>query len=296
VVLACGYNLTIEYSGTTFFDGFTFFTGPDPTDGYVNYTSEAMSEQLGYISVSNNVTYISADNTTISSGSGRGSVRITSNMAFNANSLFIFDIIHMPFGCGTWPAVWLLGPNWPYGGEVDIIEGINVNTLNQATVHTSSGCTMNGVTRNQTGTTVGTNCVSSDTNDDGCGVQDTRNISYGNGFNNNGGGVYACEWTNISMKIWFFPRNLIPSDISSGNNPNPSGWVAPMGDWPLGGKCAPSHFSQMQIVVDDTFCGSWAGAFFTANGCGANCTYFVQNNPQNFTDAYWAINYFKVFN
>lgn len=26
----------------------------------------------------------------------------------------------MPFGCGTWPAYWLVGPNWPSGGEIDV--------------------------------------------------------------------------------------------------------------------------------------------------------------------------------
>ena len=23
-------------------------------------------------------------------------------------------------GCGTWPAFWLVGPNWPNGGEIDV--------------------------------------------------------------------------------------------------------------------------------------------------------------------------------
>ena len=32
----------------------------------------------------------------------------------------------MPTGCGTWPAYWLCGENWPYKGEIDIIEGVNI--------------------------------------------------------------------------------------------------------------------------------------------------------------------------
>jgi beta-glucanase (GH16 family) len=55
------------------------------------------------------------------SGPGRKSVRIESKKSWN-HGLFIADIAHMPGGvCGTWPALWTLGPDWPYNGEIDII-------------------------------------------------------------------------------------------------------------------------------------------------------------------------------
>lgn len=77
----------------------------------------------------------------------RQSIRITSNSNYNGG-LFIMDSVHMPTGCGTWPAcksdhypvlncqltfwlVWTNGPNWPAGGEIDIVEGINNYTNNQ---------------------------------------------------------------------------------------------------------------------------------------------------------------------
>lgn len=47
----------------------------------------------------------------------------------------------MPQGCGTWPAVWELGPDWPADGEIDIVEGVNDVVPNQSTLHTSPGCT-----------------------------------------------------------------------------------------------------------------------------------------------------------
>jgi len=295
VCLSQGYSLTIEYSGSNFFNGWDFFTGGDPTHGYVDYVSQAQAQQWGFISAGN-PTYIRADSTSVSSGSGRGSVRISTQRSFNASSLIIFDLAHMPIGCGTWPAVWLVGPNWPNGGEVDIIEGVNVNVVNQATLHTSSGCTMNGVSRSQSGKGLSDDCVAADNGNSGCGVQDTRTSSYGNGFNNGGGGVYACEWTTSAIKIWFFPRNQIPGDISGGNSPNPGGWGTPVGMWPLGNNCNYNHFRDMQIVIDDTFCGDWAGNVFSSSGCGSNCQSYVQNNPKDFANAYWAINYFKVFN
>lgn len=51
----------------------------------------------------------------------------------------------MPEGCGTWPAAWeTLESDWPNSGEVDIVEGVNNETPNQSTLHTSAGCTMPG--------------------------------------------------------------------------------------------------------------------------------------------------------
>jgi beta-glucanase (GH16 family) len=78
---------------------------------------------------------------------GRQSVRITSNNTY-AHGLFIFDILHTPYGCGTWPALWLTDPNnWPAHGEIDVVEAANKGTYgNQATLHTSEGCSM-GVKR-----------------------------------------------------------------------------------------------------------------------------------------------------
>jgi hypothetical protein len=57
-------------------------------------------------------------------GVGRYSVRISSKKSWGTGSLVVVDLAHAPGGqCGTWPAMWLLGPNWPWGGEIDIIEG-----------------------------------------------------------------------------------------------------------------------------------------------------------------------------
>jgi hypothetical protein len=32
--------------------------------------------------------------------------------------------------------MWMLDPNWPYGGEIDIIEGLNNNVDNLISLHT----------------------------------------------------------------------------------------------------------------------------------------------------------------
>jgi hypothetical protein len=98
------------------------------------------------------------------SARGRDSVRISSQCAYD-EAIFVLDLAHMPAGCATWPAFWTLsqkGP-WPNGGEVDIIEGmplislpfllsysprllsctgVNLQKVNQATLHTTPGCQM----------------------------------------------------------------------------------------------------------------------------------------------------------
>ena len=44
---------------------------------------------------------------------GRSSMRVETWKRFNGG-LFVFDIAHMPGSiCGTWPALWSLGPSWP---------------------------------------------------------------------------------------------------------------------------------------------------------------------------------------
>jgi len=58
----------------------------------------------------------------------------------------------------------MVGPNWPNGGEIDIIEGANDIAPNLVTIHTTPGCTMEGMTnRTQTGRVKANDCVSSGT-------------------------------------------------------------------------------------------------------------------------------------
>ena len=108
------------------------------------------------------------------------------------------DAVHAPTGCGTWPAWWMNGDNWPYGGEIDIMEGVNAFSQNQISIHTGSGCRIPSNTNDlQTGSlTTGWfdsyNCAAYETGNEGCGVRDlTSGNSFGEGFNAAGGGVYA---------------------------------------------------------------------------------------------------------
>ncbi len=75
----------------------------------------------------------------------RKSVRLEGFKRFN-RGLFILDVRHMPAGCATWPAFWLTDePNWPINGEIDILEGVNDQSIAKTALHTSRQCKMDDV-------------------------------------------------------------------------------------------------------------------------------------------------------
>ena len=140
--LLTSYKLDKQYSGTTFFDHFYFYLYKDENMEYVN-SSVAWSQ--GLVSVlPNGTAYMGADRTTRiipNKGISRKSVQIQSYDTWNSG-LFITDVRHMPAGCGTWPALWTVGYNWPQDGEIDIIEGVNNQIGVRTTLHTGPHCDM----------------------------------------------------------------------------------------------------------------------------------------------------------
>ncbi|KAK0267084.1 hypothetical protein LTR35_016568 [Friedmanniomyces endolithicus] len=295
-----GYTLEDDYTaGGNFFDMFTFFTGGDPTNGYVNYVDQSVASQNGYIDASSAQIYIGTDAVNVTNSAGRNSVRLTSNKSYSSG-LVILDLDHMPGGiCGTWPAFWMVGPNWPSAGEIDIIEGVNSQSSNAMTLHTGAGCS---ITNNDafSGSIDTANCdvnAAGQNKNAGCSIGTSNAQSYGSGFNANNGGVYATNYDSSAISIYFFPRGSIPSDISSGS-PNPSGWGKPLAQF-QGGCDIASKINDQQIVFDLTFCGDWAGEVWstdsTCSSKASTCNDYVLNNPAAFKDAYWSINSLKVY-
>ncbi|KAI0666251.1 concanavalin A-like lectin/glucanase domain-containing protein [Trametes maxima] len=295
------WKLFQSYQGETFFDGWDFFTGDDPTHGAVDYIDRNTANSSNLIDINSNGHAIMRVETTGQVSNNRKSVRITTTASYSG-ALILLDAMHMPTGCGTWPAFWSNGPNWPAGGEIDIVEGVNDGSVNQATIHTSHGCTIpssSSSTLGITGSVVGgTNCAAAETGNAGCGMVAKQDNTYGVGFNNNGGGVYAMQWVGSGISVWFFPRSSIPSDVSSGA-PQPTGWGTPMAHWPSS-NCDPSKFfSDHSAIFDTTLCGDWAGNVWN-DGCAAStgvstCTDFVKNHGSAFNDAYWEVGYVKIF-
>ncbi|KAI0028272.1 concanavalin A-like lectin/glucanase domain-containing protein, partial [Vararia minispora EC-137] len=302
------FKVAQSYTGSDFWNKWDFFTSSDPTGGTVTYVDSSTAQSEGLVSVtSNGSAILKVDTTGVVTG-GRKSVRITTQYTFNGG-LVILDATHMPTGCGTWPAFWTNGPNWPTTGEIDIVEGVNEYTENQATIHTSSGCTISssGLSSLLTGSLIGqTNCDATATNNQGCGIRDSRTNSFGAGFNNIGGGVYSMLWDSNGVSVWFFPRSSIPSDITAGA-PIPSSWGTPMAFWSAN-SCNPStFFSDHSAIFDTTFCGDWAGQVWNvqnvagqSQSCAAitgaaTCSDYVLNNGAAFSEAYWEVNSVKIY-
>ncbi|KAH9927470.1 concanavalin A-like lectin/glucanase domain-containing protein, partial [Epithele typhae] len=325
------WKIQQTYQGGSFFDGWTFTSSDDTTThGTATYVDQPPQYVPSFSAISffdlmtraaiSNLIEINSDgnaiirvDTTPTVPGNRQSIKITSTLVLNGG-LIILDAVHMPTGCATWPAFWSFGPNWPVGGEIDIVEGVNNYTNNQYTLHTNPGCTLpssdTGVL-GITGTLVdGTDCAAATTGNAGCGIRDSRTNSFGAPFNSNGGGVFVTSWTDEGVSSWFFPRNAIPSDISSGS-PNPTGWGEPAASFPAS-TCTPGTFLfNHNLVFDTTLCGDWAAAVWGATGvpgqdqsCAAitgvaDCPTFVHQNGASFSEASssadWEVKSVKIY-
>ncbi|KAI0087574.1 putative laminarinase [Irpex rosettiformis] len=294
------YSISDTYIGSSFLSGFVHEAIADPTHGRVNYVDQATAVAQNLTYAHGNTFIIRADHTTTlsASGPGRNSVRIRSQKTYTTH-VAVFDIVHMPQGCSTWPAAWETdGSNWPNGGEVDIVS-VNDQSPNLMSLHTSANCNM-PASRTMTGTATVNNCDVNTDGNSGCGVQAPTTNSYGPSFNSNGGGFYAMERTNSFIKVWFWPRNAgnVPSDLKSGAaSVNTANWGTPTANFPNTSCDIASHFDANNIIINLTLCGDWAGqaSVFNGAGCAGSCVDFVNNNPSSFTNAYWQFNAVRVY-
>ena len=300
VPLLSEYRLIDTYSGHSFFDGFTFQSHQGTFSKFILNQTEA--EEMGLINTTNSTVYIGTDYWNIVNKSGRPAIQIGSKKSYNSG-LFILDISHMPQGCGTWPAFWLCGPDWPNNGEIDIIEGVNLWNDDLSNFHTSTGCDYTNITLNMTGEFCSwcpLNCTSYAGHNQGCGIFAENVNTFGVQLNENKGGVFATQIDdNIGIKIWFWQHENIPDDIVI-KKPDPSLWGIPYAFWSFGSWCTSDHVNELQIIFDLYYCGAAGTDSTWISQCGnithnVTCEEFVMNNPDYFHDAYWLINYVDVY-
>lgn len=260
VAHAAQYTQVESYDPSNFFDKFDFTNVPDPTHGFVEYVDAITANGNGLAGFAKDGIYLGSDYTTVVANGGRSSTRVTSKKAFT-RGLFIADIAHMPAGtgdggsCGLWPAFWMFGPEWPYSGEIDIIEGVNNQASNGITLHTGDGCSMTNTGSASSTRMMNANCEGHT----GCGQATEANNNYGAGFNAIGGGVYVMDWTSEAISFWFFPRGdpmvaqLTAGDGSS--SPDPSTFGQPLAKF-SGASCnIDQHFSNHKLVFNIDYCG-----------------------------------------
>ncbi|KAF6764292.1 endo-beta-glucanase [Ephemerocybe angulata] len=294
------YALVEEYIGKDFLEGFNFEAIDDPTHGRVNYVNSAIALQEQLVLAKRDSFVLRADSKTTLSpeGPGRNSVRLISKNQYE-NAVMVFDVKHMPEGCGSWPAVWTVGLPWPHLGEIDIIEGVNNQSPNNIVLHTTDGCDMPAV-RLQTGISTKNSCGVGDDNL-GCPVRPTDLKSFGPPFNQNGGGWYAMERTDAFIKVWFWPRDCseTPHDIRlGGKKVDTSKWGVPTAYFPSSDLCdLKSKFGPNYIIINLTFCGDWAGkaSAYSESGCPSTCVDFVNNNPDAFKNAFFDFKALRVY-
>ncbi|GAA95711.1 glycoside hydrolase family 16 protein [Mixia osmundae IAM 14324] len=142
-VHATQYALKDRIVGAQFYDRFDWYTEDDPTHGAVRYVTLNESLLRNMTSVYNGSFYLGVDAHLQPALGERASTRIKSKASYS-EALIVLDLQHMPAGPGTWPAFWTSTANydWPYGAEIDIIEGTNDQGPALSSLHTGPNCTM----------------------------------------------------------------------------------------------------------------------------------------------------------
>ncbi|PPQ71765.1 hypothetical protein CVT24_006525 [Panaeolus cyanescens] len=284
-----------SYEGKNFFEGFNFFTAPDPTHGLVKYVDREVAQRKNYTWVEDDGTVrIVADmNSWLPYNTPRESVRITTKKLYTTG-LFIVDLNRAPYGCAVWPAFWTTS-----FGEIDVLEGVHDQQTNRMAWHTKAGCFINkNVSFTGTVSKGGSNqelvdCESNGYSKGGCSITDWSKASYGEYFESQGGGVLAMKWDENDISIWSFFRAAIPDDIKEGV-PTPASWGPPSAKLDSSNCDIKNYFSNHTAIFNITFCGDWAGNTYSTTQCPGTCVERMMD-PANFVNATWSINSFKVY-
>lgn len=150
---------------------------------------------------------------------------------------------------------WLLhdsdGPGDDWYSEIDIIESVSERSQNEVTLYTGPAeCIM--TPQAGTGDVLRTNC---ELYSEGCGVLAPEG-TFGDSFNQKGGGVWATQIEADGIKIWYFARSDIPADIES-DKPDPKKWGQPVMNFKPGGNCDVSRSWRKMKMVDTPLAHAW---------------------------------------
>ncbi|KAF7422337.1 hypothetical protein PC9H_010493 [Pleurotus ostreatus] len=300
-VAGASYDIVKDFAGSSFFDDWDFFGSFDNlTNGDVNFVSasQAQSSRLAFVDSSTNHAIVKVDNTSmVPFNEKRNTVRISTKDRYAVGSVWVADMVHVPFGCSVWPAWWSQSPNWPTGGEIDTFEAVNLAPRSQMGLHTLQGCTQQNPTQSST-LINSTDCNHDVNNNQGCIVTTPSTASYGQAFSAAGGGVWVTEYAETGISVWFFERSSVPSSISGTmSSIDTSTLGTPVANWPSGGCNMDQFFEAQHLILDITLCGDFAGApaVFSQTCSGVCYNDYVIGSPSNYDNAYFDINFIKIF-
>ncbi|XAO27816.1 hypothetical protein I312_106678 [Cryptococcus bacillisporus CA1280] len=282
------YPLIESWHGEGFFDGFRF-----PAETYDNTTNgdtfwETPANTSLLYTTSTGTTILKVDNTTfVPYLEKRYAPKLLSKSAYDLGTVWVLDAVHMPYGCSVWPAFWTQGPSWPAGGEIDIIEGINLQPTNMIALHTSgnTSCTIpTTFTPSFSGRVSYPNCDNSQ--------------NFGSGW------VFVAEFAEDGIRVWFMTRSAIPSTVRvSATQIDTSTLGIPVAEYPSTSCDIINLFGPQTLTINIALCGDYAGLpSELARTCpalvgDATCytTYVINNASTTYAQAYFEINYINVY-
>lgn len=296
------YNLVKEYAGSNFFDDWNFYGKADDLnsgDAFFLSAADAKQQQLAYVESSGNA-IIKVDNkTVVPYNEKRNTIRIASKDSYGVGSVWIADMLHVPFGCSVWPSFWSQAPGWPNGGEIDTFEAINKMTRNQFALHTNPGCTVTNPIQTST-IQNSTDCSYLTNGNQGCVVTNPSTKSYGPDFASAGGGVFVTEMAEEGVSIWFFSRADVPQSLQGdGSSLDISTLGTPVANYPSTSCTVDKFFEAQNLIFQITLCGVFAngnnGTIFHETCTGVCYNDWVLGPPSNYDDAYFEIQHVRVY-
>lgn len=310
------FLLSETINSTNFFDKFTFKTSGkvitlnDDNGSWVKYQNLTEAKRKNIASIRDDEIYLGVDHTNVLDhllDEGRDTFRAESRLPYY-QGLFIARFSHLPKPvCGSWPAFWTLGGNWPRGGEIDVYEGWHLNQHNRPAIHVGperdyGKCRLQDAS--QSSRIISYNCdnecsiPSKQWKNQGCQSEVIDGI-----WGSPDGGTQALLWTNESIKIYSWKQGMEPSNIRLPAI-DTSYWGQPVVH--LRDCDVQKSFGPQEIIINIALCGNpieqpgiWnqGGDQACLKVAGPDCRAYVAKNPSHFKDVYFQvrdIRYFKL--
>lgn len=294
------YQMVKEYIGDHFFDDWQFYNNYDNlTNGnaYFVGAKQASKDRLAFVNDAGHAIMKVDNSSELNPGDKRNTIRVSTTDRYTVGSLWIADILHIPYGCSVWPAWWSSAVNWPQGGEIDTLEGVNQVTMSHMALHTKPGCKQSNTTVETSTLVNSTDCSTLVNNNEGCTVTNPG-ATYGPAFAAAGGGVFVTEFAAKGISIWFFPRSSIPQMLQvNASTIDTSALGTPVANWPSDECNVNSFFEPQELVFDITLCGDFAGnsGIFLQTCSGVCYDDWVLGPPSNYDSAYFEVQYVRVY-